>query len=222
MFEIIIIPIFLTNGQNYFYTLLLLQKIQSKINTLFKNVFKLKLLNNTIKIKSKFYLYNMFGLNRNYFVRFLADRSVGLEYRQELNNDFKNDMKEEAKQRHLKILDLKCEKHHNKIGDVRCENNKCKCYLRPQDLLNDLQLNLRLKMQEQKELYKPEEVKVLCDLVLKCGKDEKPTMEKYDDLLKCIEINCHECKNRLVNVEFTSSYVLKLQHKKKVSKYLSK
>ncbi len=210
MLELITITIILNNGQNYFYYLLLMEKLKSKIDKLFNLRIKFKLLNNSILIKSKLTIRKMFDFN-NYWLRLMTERNFRKNVKKDIKNTLIKEIEEDIKEKNeLKEFE-KYDKKYKDLKWVKCENKKCNHYTCPEHLLNDLQVVLTSKLSTDPKKGAQIEQKELLGLVLYCGDKDKENLYKYDSILKSSEIHCRECKHELCNVKFTPSYVLQLQ-----------
>jgi hypothetical protein len=212
MLEIITITILLNNGQNYFYYLLLMEKLKSKIDKLFNLRLKFKLLNNSILIKSKLNIRKMFDFN-NYWLRLMTERNFRKNVKKDIKNTLIKEIEEEIKEKNeLKESEID-DKKYKELHWVKCENKKCNHHTCPEHLLNDLHVVLTAKLNDPKKSIPTEQKKVL-GLILKCEDKDKEILFECGSDFKKIDIQCRECKHDLSHVKFTPTYILQLQSKK--------
>ena len=90
MLDILTIPIILNVGQNFFYYLLLMEKLQSRIDKTFKLKIKFKLLNNGKNLKYTI-KYNMWNY-REYILRLFYEREIRNKARLQLKQEKKHEI----------------------------------------------------------------------------------------------------------------------------------
>lgn len=214
MLDVLTIPIILNIGQNFFYYLLLMEKVQNRIEKIFRLKIKLKLVNNSNRIKYNI-KYNMFSLNRfyDYALRCLYERSERRLARKEIMRDKRLEIRSDVKNNLAKMNDLENEKKMLQLGNIRCEHHKCKLYTHPNILLKDIQLKLKEKMQSI-DGFNAEDLDEAEKLVMHCKCEVE--WEKYEDVLKCVELHCRSCGHEILeNVDLTPKYIMYLQKKRR-------
>ncbi len=216
MIEIITISIIINEASKFAYYLILMDKLQNKLQLMFKLKIKFKLVNNSILIKSKLNLRDMFNLNK-YVLRLITERNFRQKVRQQLKQDTIKQIEEDIENSSNMIQDKKTKKSAEKLCCVMCENQRCKSITTPEILLLDFQTKLKLKMAEQPLIYVAVDIKKISDLVMSCNDIEE--LNKYKYLFRLVDIECRICKKNLNNVIFTPSYIMKLQNKKEQIKF---
>lgn len=211
MLDILTIPIILNVGQNFFYYLLLMEKLQSRIDKIFKLKIKFKLLNNGKNLKYTI-KYNMWNY-REYILRLFYEREIRNKARLQLKQEKKHEIYSDVEETLNKKQDLENEKKMVNIGCVRCDNTKCQLYSSSQILLKEIQKNLREKMQ-QKGGFNAEEMSEAENLVSHCKCIEE--WDKYEEVLKSVELTCKNCGHELLNnTVLNPRYIMYLQKKAK-------
>lgn len=218
MLNIVTIPIILNAGQSFFYYLLLMVKIQNRIDRLFNLKVKLKLVNNGDKLKYNI-KYNMFSFNRfyDYALRCLYERSERRLARREMIQERRNEIRTDVKNNIERLNDLENEKKLLALGNIRCQNQKCKLYTNPQVLLETIRQRLRQKMETMG--FNLDELTEAEKLVMHSKSELE--WEKYEDVLKCVELNCKGCGHELMaDTPLTPKYIIYLQKKRKSSLFV--
>jgi hypothetical protein len=210
MFEVIIIPIVLSEGGKYIPMLLLFQKLQHQIHNLFKIKIKFKLLKNIIKIKYNY--KNIMYKSHEYILRLLADRNVKRQHRRKSYLERCSEIIEEAQERQNQIEDKQNEENMLAMGYSRCKNIKCQCYSQPATILEQIQNKALVELK--KGVHIPVDIEKLKNLIMDC--EDKEDLKQYKHLLKFVSVECAKCKSELnEDVLINPKYIMYLQDKAK-------
>jgi hypothetical protein len=215
MIEVIVIIPILKEGSTFFYLFYMFRKGCNVLKRLTQFKYKLKLLNNSIKIKS----------NVDSMMLKLHERALKIWYARELRILEQRQKKDDRIKQKYKELKKK-EKYFNELNNEKVMEQKgfykCKCcmhYVCCDTLLEDVHASL----QKSKPLNNQQS-----ELILNNNKSKKNKISNFEEIeehLKTIIVNCRKCKqslnfNTLRNLSedgelFSTECILHLQDKKR-------
>ena len=187
MIEVIVIIPILKEGSTFFYLFYMFRKISNMLKRLTQFKYKMKLLNNSIKIKS----------NVDSMMMKLHERALKIWYARELRILEQREKKDERIKQKYKSLKKK-EKDFNEINNEKIMEQKgfykCKCckhYVCCDTLLEDVHASL----QKSKPLSNQQS-----ELILNNNKSRKNKICNFEEIsenLNSVIVNCRKCKQSL-------------------------